>query len=96
MGYSRRLIAEVAVDQKIGTLLRMHEDAFRQLGGIPEEILYPRMRTLWLGTDERGEIIWHPVFLDFVRYWGFTPARPKARWNPPIPTQPGLNKKSSQ
>jgi len=26
-----------------------------------------------VGTDERGEIVWHPVFLDFARYWGFTP-----------------------
>ena len=25
------------------------------------------------GTDERGEIVWNPVFLDFARYWGFTP-----------------------
>ena len=40
---------------------------------IPEEILYDRMKTVWLGTDERGEIVWHPVFLDFARYWGFTP-----------------------
>jgi len=31
------------------------------------------MKTVWLGTDERGEIIWHPVFLDFARYWGFAP-----------------------
>ncbi|HXG48824.1 MAG TPA: hypothetical protein VNO52_14465 [Methylomirabilota bacterium] len=31
------------------------------------------MKTVWLGTDERGEIIWHPVFLDFARYWGFRP-----------------------
>src|SRR5260370_27212697 len=31
------------------------------------------MKTVWLGTDERGEIVWHPVFLDFARYWGFTP-----------------------
>jgi transposase len=73
MGYSRRLLAEVAVDQKIGTLLRMHEEAFRQMGGVPEEILYDRMKTVWLGNDERGEIVWHPVFLDFARYWGFTP-----------------------
>ncbi|MFN7939157.1 MAG: hypothetical protein U0R19_37885 [Bryobacteraceae bacterium] len=24
-------------------------------------------------TDERGEIVWNPVFLDFARYWGFKP-----------------------
>jgi hypothetical protein len=53
--------------------LRLHEAAFQQIGGVPEEILYDRMKTVWLGTDERGEIVWHPVFLDFARYWGFTP-----------------------
>jgi transposase len=73
LGYSRTMMAEAALDQKLGTLLRMHEEAFRQLGGVPEEILYDRMKTVWLGTDERGEIVWHPVFLDFARYWGFTP-----------------------
>jgi len=67
------MMAEAALDQKLGTLLKMHEEAFRQLGGVPEEILYDRMKTVWLETDERGEIVWHPVFLDFARYWGFTP-----------------------
>ena len=32
-----------------------------------------RMKTVWLETDERGEIVWNPGFLDFARYWGFTP-----------------------
>jgi hypothetical protein len=67
------MMAEAALDQKLGTLLRMHEEAFRQFGGVPEEILYDRMKTVWLETDERGEIVWHPVFLDFAKYWGFTP-----------------------
>jgi transposase len=31
------------------------------------------MRTIWTGTDERGEIIWNAVFLDFACYRGFTP-----------------------
>lgn len=73
LGFSRALMAEAALDQKLGTLLKMHEEAFRQLGGVPEEILYDRMKTVWLETDERGEVVWHPVFLDFARYWGFTP-----------------------
>jgi transposase len=73
LGYSRILLAEAALDQKLGTLLRMHEEAFRQLGGVPEEILYDRMKTVWLETDERGETVWNPVFLDFAHYWGFTP-----------------------
>src|SRR5580698_600742 len=73
LGHSRAIMAEAALDQKLGTLLRMHEEAFRQLGGVPEEILYDRMKTVWLETDERGETVWNPVFLDFARYWGFTP-----------------------
>jgi transposase len=73
LGYSRMMMAEAALDQKLGTLLRMHEEAFRQLGGVPQEILYDRMRTVWQETDERGEIVWNPVFLDFARYWGFQP-----------------------
>ena len=73
LGYSRAAMAAAATDQRLGTLLRMHEEAFRQLGGVPREILYDRMKTVWLSTDERGEIIWHPQFLDFARYWGFTP-----------------------
>jgi transposase len=73
LGYSRALMAEATLDQKLGTLLRMHEEAFRQLGGVPEEILYDRMKTVWLKTDERGEIVWHPVFWDLAGYWGFRP-----------------------
>ena len=65
--------AEAATDQKRGTLLRMHEAAFEQWGYVPEEILYDRMKTVWTGTDERDEIVWNAVFLDFARYWGFTP-----------------------
>ena len=73
LGYSRMLMAEAALNQKLGTLLRMHEEAFRQLGGVPQQLLYDRMRTVWRGTDERGEIIWNPVLLDFARYRGFRP-----------------------
>jgi len=73
LGYSRRMVAEAALDQELGTLLRLHEAAFQEIGGVPEEILYDRMKTVWRGTDERGEIVWHLAFQDFARYWGFTP-----------------------
>lgn len=72
-GYSRRMFARAATDQKLGTLLRMHEAAFDQWRAVPEEILYDRMRTVWNGVDDRGEIVWNAIFLDFARYWGFTP-----------------------
>ena len=73
LGYSRRLYAAAATDQKLGTLLRMHESAFYEWCVVPDEILYDRMKTVWTGVDERGEIVWNAIFLDFARYWGFTP-----------------------
>jgi transposase len=73
LGYSRVMIAEAALDQKLGTLLRLHERAFEQLGGVPCEILYDRMKTVVSGVNERGETEWNRTFLDFAQYWGFTP-----------------------
>jgi transposase len=40
LGYSRTMMTKASLDQKLGTLLKMHEEAFEQLGGVPEEILY--------------------------------------------------------
>jgi len=67
----------------------MHEEAFRQLRGVPEQILYDRMKTVWMDIDERGRDRLDPVFLDFARYLGLQPRgcagrtarRPKAKWN---------------
>ncbi len=73
LGHSRAMAADAATDQKLDTFLRFHEAAFEVLGGIPAEILYDRIKTVVLGTDERGEVRWHPIFLDFPRYWGFRP-----------------------
>ena len=36
LGYSRRMMAAAATDQKLGTLLRMHELAFSQWGCVPD------------------------------------------------------------
>jgi transposase len=73
LGHSRAMMAAATTDQRLPTLLRLHEEAFRQLGGVPHEILYDRMKTVIEGTDERGETRWNRAFADFARYWGFTP-----------------------
>jgi transposase/transposase-like protein len=73
LGYSRAIFADVATDQRLVTFLRMHEAAFQELGGVPAEILYDRVKTVVLGVDERGEIQWHPTFRDLASYWGFIP-----------------------
>lgn len=82
LGHSRAMFAGIALEQKLATFLRLHEAAFAALGGVPREILYDRCKTVVLREllaeadnvlDGRGEVRWHPVFLDFARYWGFTP-----------------------
>ena len=72
LGYSRAQFVDVATDQRLATLLRLHEAAFHELGGVPREILYDWMKTVVLGRDDRGEIVWHPAFGEFASYWGFT------------------------
>jgi transposase len=73
LGHSRAMFADVALDQTLPTLLRLHEAAFAALGGVPREILYDHMKTVVLGVDDRGEVDWHPVFRAFATHWGFTP-----------------------
>lgn len=73
LGWSRAMVAEMALDQRLETLLALHEEAFRQLGGVPREILYDRMKTVLVDIDGRGEVRWHPVFWDFCQWWGFVP-----------------------
>lgn len=72
LGHSRAQYVDVTTDTRIVTLMRMHEAAFSELGGVPREILYDRMKTVVLGTDDRGETRFHPLFADFASYWGFT------------------------
>lgn len=73
LGHSRAMFADIATDQTLPTFLRLHEAAFAFLGGVPSEILYDHVKTVVLGTDERGETQWQTTFADFARYWGFTP-----------------------
>ena len=70
LGYSRAMFADVATDQTLSTLLRLHEAAFAALGGVPQTILYDHMKTVVLGIDDRGEVQWQPVFRAFAAYWG--------------------------
>jgi transposase len=72
LGYSRRLWVRAYPHERLSALLDGHERAFRQFGGVPLTCLYDNPRTLVLGRRER-EVQWHPVFQDFVRYYGVTP-----------------------
>lgn len=39
LGFSRRTFAKVVTDQKVGTWLRLHVEAFRYFGGVPKTIV---------------------------------------------------------
>jgi transposase len=72
LGYSRRLFTRGYPNEKLATLLDGHERAFRHFGGVTLTCLYDNPRTLVLGRSE-NRVLWHPLFEDFARYYGFTP-----------------------
>jgi transposase len=82
--YSRMAYVEWTTSMDIATLERCHERAFRYVGGVPQYIVYDRMKTVVLGEDERGEAHFHPAFSDFAACYGFTlratpPSWPKGK-----------------
>jgi transposase len=72
LGYSRRVWVQGYPHERLDVLLAAHETAFRHFGGVPLQCLYDNARTQVLGRTA-GQVVWHPVFEDFARYWGFTP-----------------------
>lgn len=72
LGYSRRLFTHAYRNERLATLLDGDERAFRWFGGVTLTCLYDNPRTLVLGRSE-NKVLWHPLFEDFARYYGFIP-----------------------
>ncbi|MGH8702596.1 MAG: IS21 family transposase, partial [Burkholderiales bacterium] len=72
LGYSRRGFALGFEHERIGSLMAAHEAAFEHFGGHTAELLYDRMRTVVLGSED-GKPRWNPTFKAFAEYWGFEP-----------------------
>ena len=77
LGHSRHGYKEAVWDQKLETFLRLHERAFRDLGGVPTVVRHDNLkaavvRACFFDPDS------HDVYLAFAAHWGFTP----------LPTQP--------
>lgn len=70
LGYCRRIFAMATTDQKVGTLIRCHQEAFDHFGGRTQDILYDNPKTICLGRNGEKPIL-NPMFEDFARYWGF-------------------------
>jgi transposase len=73
LGHSRMMWARFVAQQDLATVLRCHLAAFAAIGGVPEEILYDRMRTAVLGeVDDRG-IVYNDKLLGLAAHYGFVP-----------------------
>jgi transposase len=72
LSFSRRAVAYAYRNERLDTLLDGHERALRHFGGVPLSCLYDNPRTITLGRSA-GQVLWHPRFEDFARYYGFTP-----------------------
>jgi transposase len=73
LGHSRMMWARFVAQQDLATVLRCHVAAFDALGGVPEQILYDRMRSAVLGeVDERG-IAYNDKLLALAGHYGYLP-----------------------
>jgi transposase len=78
LGHSRHGYEEAIWDQKLETFLRLHERAFRDLGGVPQVIRHDNLkaavvRACFFDPDS------HDVYLAFAAHWCFTPLPTRPR-----------------
>lgn len=73
LGHSRMLWARFVAQQDLATVLRCHVAAFAALGGVPEQILYDRMKTAVLGEIDDLGIVYNDKLLALAAHYGFTP-----------------------
>jgi transposase len=74
LGHSRMLWGRFVPHQDLPTLLRCQAGAFEALGGVPEQILYDRMRAVFSREDPAsGHIVYNPTLVAFARHYGYLP-----------------------
>ena len=72
LGYSRKMYAELIKTCDLPTFLDCHIRAFDSLGGIPAEILYDRMKNVYIGKLA-GKIRFNDTLMGFALHYGFKP-----------------------
>lgn len=73
LGWSRVSYLEFTISTEAAWWLRCHVHAFRYFGGAPRVVLHDNLKTAVLQREADGTIHWHPRYLDFADYYGFTP-----------------------
>ncbi len=74
LGYSRIRYIEFVTDMSTNTLIRCHQNAFRYMGGYPQEILYDNMKQVVVKRLLKQEdSTLNSQFEDFAGFYGFKP-----------------------
>jgi transposase len=74
LGYSRRLYCQAFLAQRQDDWLEGLDGAFRQFGGLTEQILCDNASPLVTSHDRQsGQVVWNPGFEAFCRDRGLTP-----------------------
>ena len=73
LGFSRHMFARIVFDQKARTWLRVHVEAFAELGGVPEIIVPDNLKAAVIraafGVD--GDTALNYSYRELARYYGF-------------------------
>jgi transposase len=72
LGYSRKIYAELIEHCDLPTFLDCHIRAFDYYGGVPEQILYDRMRNVYIGKVA-GKNKFNDTLMGFALHYGFKP-----------------------
>jgi transposase len=72
LGYSRKMYAELIERCDLPTFLDCHIHAFEYFGGIPEQILYDRMKNVYIGKIA-GKRKFNDTLMGFALHYGFKP-----------------------
>lgn len=75
LGHSRWLWGRFVSSQNLQSVLRCHIAAFAAMGGVPDEILYDRMKTAVIGEDAAGVVTYNASLVALLNHYG---ARPRA------------------
>ena len=72
LGYSRRMYAQIIERCDLPTFLDCHIRAFRHFGGVTQEILYDRMKNVYIGKI-LGKDKFNDTLAGFALHYGFAP-----------------------
>ena len=72
LGYSRKIYSELIKRCDLATFLDCHINAFDFFGGVPSQILYDRMKNVYIGRLA-GRHRFNTALVGFAIHYGFTP-----------------------